>query len=103
MASAGGGDAGGERSLSSSAQLPLGAPASPLQPLVGVTSGHGSGDGGGGSTHQCGLPPLPPNARQEIEGIRQSTPILGSGAKMRLALTSGEGHFLIEDLFLRRT
>jgi len=66
VASAGGGDVGGERSLSGSAQLPLGAPASPLPPLVGVTSGHGSGDGGCGSTHECGLP--------AIEGIRQSTP-----------------------------
>ena len=98
LASASGGDGGGESSLSGSAQLPLGAPASPLQPLVGGASGHGSGDGGGGSTYQCGLPAVPPNARQDIEGIRQSTPILGSDVEMRLALTSGGGHFLIEDL-----
>jgi len=98
LAGAGGGDGGGERSLNGSAQLPLGAPSSPLPPLVGVTPGHGGGDGGGGSTDQCGLPALPPNPRQELEGIPQSTPILSSDTTMRLVLTFGEGHFLIEDL-----
>jgi len=98
VAGAGGGDGGGERSLNGSAHLPLGAPSSPLPPLAGAASGHGGRDGGGGSTRQCGLPAQPPNPRQELEGIAQSTPILGSDTEMRLALTSGEGHFLVEDL-----
>jgi len=98
VAGAGGDDGGGERSLNVSAQLPLGAPFSPRPPLVGAASGHGGGNGGGKSTYQYGLPALPPNPRKELEGITRSTRIQGSDTEMRLALTFGEGHFLIEDL-----
>ena len=98
LAGAGGDDGGGERSLNGSVQLPLGAPSAPLSPLVGAASGHCGGDGGGGSLRQCGLPGFPLNPRKELEGIPQSTPIHGSDTEIRLALTSGKGHFLIEDL-----